>query len=732
MEFQVRKDEGSLPKFKKFLNQNSYQEFIKSTQEFNHKLVKDRKFRLPFLDSQTGVAQSDCSLWMTENDRRKEVTLTEGDDNTSTANCDGGQSKKVTRPLQNGACTPALDHSVTPISTPGSTTATTSSVPSLSSGRIYTYPAKRWVKRKRQYLLDDIYLRQRLAQASHQPQQISGPSPYQDQQMLMDHSSNDSQQLLHHHHTHLQQHHYHHMNNSIALSAHNRMTQETSVHNNINHSSNHNDSLSNNHHHYSNDSSFMHDSSSNSNAYPWTMNEQSKDATTSSRIDPDESTSETTAHGDLDDSNDPHHITQQNNYTSHNHQHQHNPQQHPQNPTAGPSTNHHHAASNQQQGNLTPTPKKKQKKYKIEKTDDSLKPYRCEWCDMNYKTRAGLAYHLKRRHAQHVESNSSDETVVGDDSSNSNNNNTNGVAVEGGNISSSNPSNHIAINRQGASTTLNHTSTGSTNNRLNGNAATNHNSTINSSNIRNGTNNRSTKSVRSNNINSDHDNNNDTSPYCDFCLGDVNENKKTHEPEELVSCSDCGRSGHPSCLNFSENQILSVKKYNWQCIECKSCRLCGTSDNDEQLLFCDDCDRGYHMYCLSPPLTEPPAGFWSCTLCLEEYHKGDSAASGGNGVQNGVTGDELKRELKHGGVIVDEQATTSTTAASTPTVVSIASAPPSLTTTATATLTTTTASSTITSTTSSATTVSTVATAPMATAPHVIASETKEKVNVEV
>lgn len=33
------------------------------------------------------------------------------------------------------------------------------------------------------------------------------------------------------------------------------------------------------------------------------------------------------------------------------------------------------------------------------------------------------------------------------------------------------------------------------------------------------------------------------SPYCDFCLGDQRENKKTGTAEELVSCSDCGRSG---------------------------------------------------------------------------------------------------------------------------------------------------------------------------------------------
>lgn len=33
------------------------------------------------------------------------------------------------------------------------------------------------------------------------------------------------------------------------------------------------------------------------------------------------------------------------------------------------------------------------------------------------------------------------------------------------------------------------------------------------------------------------------SPYCDFCLGDATENKKSGQAEELVSCADCGRSG---------------------------------------------------------------------------------------------------------------------------------------------------------------------------------------------
>lgn len=110
------------------------------------------------------------------------------------------------------------------------------------------------------------------------------------------------------------------------------------------------------------------------------------------------------------------------------------------------------------------------------------------------------------------------------------------------------------------------------------------------------------------------------SPYCDFCLGDTSLNKKTGESEELVSCSDCGRSGHPTCLQFTAHMMISVRQYRWQCIECKCCTLCGTSENDDQLLFCDDCDRGYHLYCLRPPLQEPPEGEWSCDLCLQQFH----------------------------------------------------------------------------------------------------------------
>ena len=41
--------------------------------------------------------------------------------------------------------------------------------------------------------------------------------------------------------------------------------------------------------------------------------------------------------------------------------------------------------------------------------------------------------------------------------------------------------------------------------------------------------------------------------YCDFCLGDSAENKKTRQAEELVSCSDCGRAGKFCSLAWKDS-----------------------------------------------------------------------------------------------------------------------------------------------------------------------------------
>ncbi|KHJ96378.1 PHD-finger [Oesophagostomum dentatum] len=111
-------------------------------------------------------------------------------------------------------------------------------------------------------------------------------------------------------------------------------------------------------------------------------------------------------------------------------------------------------------------------------------------------------------------------------------------------------------------------------------------------------------------------------------------NKNTMRPEDLVVCHDCGRSAHPSCLNFNDNVPVIIKRYGWQCIECKSCTICGTSENDDKLLFCDDCDRGYHTYCFTPKMKSLPENEYSCALCIGTFGARASAVPKKTGSAN--------------------------------------------------------------------------------------------------
>ncbi|KAI0370346.1 hypothetical protein BV20DRAFT_919006, partial [Pilatotrama ljubarskyi] len=82
----------------------------------------------------------------------------------------------------------------------------------------------------------------------------------------------------------------------------------------------------------------------------------------------------------------------------------------------------------------------------------------------------------------------------------------------------------------------------------------------------------------------------------------------------MVSCVDCGRSGHPSCMGL-DNMGDAMRSYEWQCATCKSCSVCRRKGNEASMLICDYCDRGWHMSCFDPPFREPPEGRWHCPCC---------------------------------------------------------------------------------------------------------------------
>ncbi|XP_078735002.1 zinc finger protein DPF3-like isoform X2 [Lampetra fluviatilis] len=85
----------------KSLGDQFYREAIEHCRSYNARLCAERSVRLPFLDSQTGVAQNNCYIWMEKRHRR----------------------------------------------------------PGLSPGQLYTYPSRCWRKKRRLLPLDDLRLR---------------------------------------------------------------------------------------------------------------------------------------------------------------------------------------------------------------------------------------------------------------------------------------------------------------------------------------------------------------------------------------------------------------------------------------------------------------------------------------------------------------------------------------------------------------------------------------------
>jgi zinc finger protein ubi-d4 len=411
----------------------------------------------------------------------------------------------------------------------------TDRMPGVNHGQLFSYPAKRWKKKRRQYLMNDSYLSKRIREAQ------------QHQQFLREQQQNSSNN----NHTNISS----EANGSVDESSNSGINDNNKLIDAREGSSSNNNT--NNHHHHSNSDSndsklFGQDSHSRGEWYGDYEESDLMDA------------------GELDD------------------------------PESDYDEFEEYGRKKKKRGKDSAVGKRKRIEY-----TDAEKPYACELCGARYKTRPGLSYHYAHSHQNENNGNSSGPTALDEESNSYNNSYGSGrgpgtpvstMGNPGGPPTTPNmagppvipphPYGHH-INPQMPGYQGMHpsqhpgrgspsTPTGS----IHGSRPPQENPS-------------SERGLFDPQFNDGFGGNRPPGKgsvhapqdYCDFCLGDSGENKKTNSAEILVSCSDCGRSAHPSCLQFTANMIESVKKYRWQCIECKSCGLCGTSDNDVSIVF---------------------------------------------------------------------------------------------------------------------------------------------------
>ncbi|KAI8597638.1 hypothetical protein EDD21DRAFT_210907 [Dissophora ornata] len=120
---------------------------------------------------------------------------------------------------------------------------------------------------------------------------------------------------------------------------------------------------------------------------------------------------------------------------------------------------------------------------------------------------------------------------------------------------------------------------------------------------------------------------------CAKCLFGPEKDGSPDVYEDLITCTDCHKSWHPTCIRLQPELALQ-EEIPWQCVHCKTCQKCQSSNNEDKMMMCENCDRGWHCYCLDTPLSAVPQHDFYCDDCIERHpekipadYKGVSSSS---------------------------------------------------------------------------------------------------------
>jgi len=87
------------------------------------------------------------------------------------------------------------------------------------------------------------------------------------------------------------------------------------------------------------------------------------------------------------------------------------------------------------------------------------------------------------------------------------------------------------------------------------------------------------------------------------------------EVNDVLQCSRCEKTLHGKC-HAPPLQSNLVKRFEWECSDCKVCKECARSDEENKIIICEMCDQSAHIHCLDPPLKEVPVYAWYCQSCV--------------------------------------------------------------------------------------------------------------------
>ncbi|XVE76735.1 hypothetical protein DITRI_Ditri13aG0005200 [Diplodiscus trichospermus] len=97
---------------------------------------------------------------------------------------------------------------------------------------------------------------------------------------------------------------------------------------------------------------------------------------------------------------------------------------------------------------------------------------------------------------------------------------------------------------------------------------------------------------------------------CRMCFR--GENGGSERARRMLSCRNCGKKYHRSCLKSWAQHRDLFHWSSWTCPYCRTCEVCRSTGDPTRLMFCKRCDDAYHCYCQHPAHKNVTSGPYLC------------------------------------------------------------------------------------------------------------------------
>ncbi|XP_039002149.1 uncharacterized protein LOC120128550 [Hibiscus syriacus] len=101
-----------------------------------------------------------------------------------------------------------------------------------------------------------------------------------------------------------------------------------------------------------------------------------------------------------------------------------------------------------------------------------------------------------------------------------------------------------------------------------------------------------------------------TNVMCRMCF--LGENEGSERARRMLSCRNCGKKYHRSCVKSWAKHRDLFHWSSWTCPYCRTCEVCRSTEDPTRLMFCKRCDGAYHCYCQHPSHKNVSSGPYLC------------------------------------------------------------------------------------------------------------------------